>query len=228
MGWVSGDCHQRHRQHASASRTRGLPAGACKPRRCLPLIRRILRRSDTRTWLTTSTSGFGGHWPECTQTYSRQWLPRRLDELIADPHRHGDSMGSATKYFVEGFTETFHDLSAATRPGLPMLIIYAHRQEESDGDGVASSTAWDAMLSAIIAAGLRIVGTWPLHATSSSRQRGLDSNAVASYIVLVCRPQEAGAKPTDRQGFVAALHAELPRSIRKLQDGDISTVDLAS
>jgi len=45
-------------------------------------------------------------------------------------------------------------------------------------------------------------------------------------MVLVCRPQEVGSKPTDRQGFVAALHAELPRAIRKLQDGDISTVDL--
>ena len=107
-----------------------------------------------------------------------------------------------------------------------MLIVYAHRQEESDGDGVASSTAWDAMLSAIIAAGLRIVGTWPLHATTTNRQIGQGTNSLASYMVLVCRPQEAAAKPTDRQGFVAALHAELPRAIRKLQEGDISTVDL--
>ena len=150
----------------------------------------------------------------------------KADELIAAPYRHGGSLAEATKYFVEGFTDAFRISSAATKPELPMLIVYAHRQEESDGDGVASSTAWDAMLSAIIAAGLRIVGTWPIHATSDARQIGLDTNSLASYMVLVCRPQEAAARPTDRQGFVAALHAELPRAIRKLQDGDISTVDL--
>ncbi|MBW3642896.1 MAG: hypothetical protein KY447_08295, partial [Actinobacteria bacterium] len=150
----------------------------------------------------------------------------KADELIAAPYRHGGSMTQATKYFVEGFTETFHRLASASAPGLPMVIVYAHRQEDSDGDGVATSTAWDAMLSAILAAGLRIVGTWPIHATSSSRQIGQGTNALASYMVLVCRPQEATARPTDRQGFVAALHAELPRAIRKLQEGDISTIDL--
>jgi putative DNA methylase len=150
----------------------------------------------------------------------------KSDELIAAPHRHGGSVAQATKYFVDGFTETFHSLQEASRPGLPMLIVYAHRQEESNSDGVASSTAWDAMLSAIIAAGLRIVGTWPLHATTTNRQIGQGTNSLASYMVLVCRPQEAAARPTDRQGFVAALHAELPRAIRKLQEGDISTVDL--
>ncbi len=150
----------------------------------------------------------------------------KADELIAAPYRHGGSKAEATKYFVEGYTEAFHSLAGASAPGFPMLVVYAHRQEDSDGDGLATSTAWDAMLSAILAAGLRIVGTWPIHATHSSRQIGLGTNALASYMVLVCRPQEATARSTDRQGLVAALHAELPRAIRKLQEGDISTIDL--
>ncbi|MGI8808041.1 MAG: DUF1156 domain-containing protein [Acidimicrobiales bacterium] len=150
----------------------------------------------------------------------------KADELIAAPYRHDDSMSQATKYFVAGFTEAFQHLSKACLPNLPMLIVYAHRQEDAEGDGTVTSTAWDAMLSAILAAGLRIVGTWPIHGTTSGRQIGLGTNALASYMVLVCRPQEATARPTDRQGLVAALHAELPRAIRKLQEGDISTVDL--
>lgn len=150
----------------------------------------------------------------------------KSDELVAAPHRHGGSVGDATKYFVAGFTETFHSLQGASRPGLPTLIVYAHRQEEANGDGIVSSTAWDAMLSAIIAAGLRVVGTWPVHGARDARQISIDTNSLASYMVLVCRPQDSVAKPTDRQGFVASLHAELPRAIRKLQDGDISTVDL--
>lgn len=149
----------------------------------------------------------------------------KADELIAASYRHEGSRDAATRYFVEGFTHAFHSLASVSSPQLPMLIVYAHRQEESDNGGI-SSTAWDAMLSAIIAAGLRIVGTWPIRATTSNRQIGQGTNALASYVVLVCRPQLQNARVVDRQGFIAALHAELPRAIRKLQEGAISSIDL--
>lgn len=149
----------------------------------------------------------------------------KADELIAAPYRHGGSKQEATAFFVKGYTEAFRRLSAASSPDLPMLVIYAHRQEESEDGGIVS-TGWEAMLSAILSAQLRVVGTWPIHATTSSRQIGLGTNALASYVVLVCRPQVAGARVTDRQGFVAALRAELPGAIRKLQQAAISSIDL--
>jgi putative DNA methylase len=145
-------------------------------------------------------------------------------ELIAASYRHGGK-DAATKYFIKGFTEVFANLRTAARPDLPMLVVYAHRQEESSDDGL-TSTAWDAMLSAILASGLRIVGTWPIHATTANRQIGQGTNALASYVVLVCRPQEQGAKVVDLPTFRAALRAELPRAIRKLQEGAISSIDL--
>lgn len=149
----------------------------------------------------------------------------KADELIAAPHRHSGHKKEATEYFIDGFTETFRSLTRVSGDA-PLVIVYAHRQEESDGDGVATSTAWDAMLSAILAAGLMIVGTWPIHATTGGRQIGLGTNALASYMILVCRKLSSEARPTDRQGFLAALHAELPRRIRRLQEGSISTIDL--
>jgi putative DNA methylase len=150
----------------------------------------------------------------------------KADELIAAPYRHGGSKAEATKFFIEGFTEAFHRLLEVSTADLPMLIVYAHRQEETEGDGAVTSTAWEAMLSAVLAGGLRVVRTWPIHATTSGRQIGLRTNALASYMLLVCRPQEHGARPTDRQGFLAALHAELPKAIRRMQEADISTIDL--
>lgn len=150
----------------------------------------------------------------------------KADELIAAPYRHDGSLKEATDYFVTGFTEAFHELSSAAADGLPMVVVYAHRQEESESAEGVTSTGWDAMLSAIMAGGLRIVGTWPIRGAHSSKQISLGTNALASYIVLICRPKLGSAKPTDRQGFLAALHAELPRAIRKLQEGDISTIDL--
>jgi putative DNA methylase len=106
-----------------------------------------------------------------------------------------------------------------------MLIVYAHRQEESD-DGGLTATAWDAMLTAILEAELRIVGTWPVHATTTSRQIGLGTNALASYVVLVCRPQVLAAKVGDLQAFLSALRAELPRAIAKVKQTAISAIDL--
>lgn len=149
----------------------------------------------------------------------------KAPELIAAPYRHDGSKKLATEYFVDGFTEVFHNLLANAHPDLPMLVVYAHRQEESSDDSV-SSTAWDAMLTAILDADLRIVGTWPIHATTSNRQIGQGTNALASYVVLVCRPQMEAARIVDLPEFRGALRAELPRSIEKLKKADVSAIDL--
>jgi putative DNA methylase len=149
----------------------------------------------------------------------------KVSELIAAPYRHQGDVEEATRYFIAGFTEAFKNLSQVNSQDLPLMIVYAHRQEESE-NGDLRSTAWDAMLTAVLAAGLRIVGTWPIHATTSGRQIGIGTNALASYVVLVCRPQVQGARVVDRQGFIAALHAKLPAAIRKLQEAAISSIDL--
>ena len=52
------------------------------------------------------------------------------------------------------------------------------------------------------------------------------TNALASSIVLALRPRPADAPSTDRRGFLAALRAELPDALRKLQQGLIAPVDL--
>jgi putative DNA methylase len=57
--------------------------------------------------------------------------------------------------------------------------------------------------------------------------RGVASNALASSIVLVCRPRDAAAPSATRREFVAALRGELPAALRHLQAGNIAPVDLA-
>jgi putative DNA methylase len=57
--------------------------------------------------------------------------------------------------------------------------------------------------------------------------RGMEVKALASSIVLVCRPRDAGASSATRREFVAALKSELPTALRHLQAGNIAPVDLA-
>jgi putative DNA methylase len=53
------------------------------------------------------------------------------------------------------------------------------------------------------------------------------TNALASSIVLACRPRPATASLATRAEFVAALRAELPDAVRILQSGNIAPVDMS-
>ena len=55
----------------------------------------------------------------------------------------------------------------------------------------------------------------------------MDTNALASSIILVCRPRAADAPTATRREFVTALKAELPVALAHLQRGNIAPVDLA-
>src|SRR5262249_7790776 len=60
-----------------------------------------------------------------------------------------------------------------------------------------------------------------------NRQIGIGANALASSIVLVCRPRPADAKTITRREFLTQLKAELPGALTDLQRGNIAPVDLA-
>jgi putative DNA methylase len=83
------------------------------------------------------------------------------------------------------------------------------------------------MLEGLMSAGFAVTGTWPIRSELSNRPVASGTNALASSIVLVCRPREATAALASRREFVAALKAELPNALKKLQQGNIAPVDLA-
>jgi putative DNA methylase len=59
------------------------------------------------------------------------------------------------------------------------------------------------------------------------RVRDVGSNALASSVVLVCRPRLLDAPLATRKEFVNALRKELPEAVRNIQRGNIAPVDLA-
>jgi putative DNA methylase len=148
----------------------------------------------------------------------------KSEELIAAPARHGGSK-NASEYFVRGFKETFSHLGKIADEEFPTVIVYAQRQEEKKG--TAAATGWEAMLEAIFAGGLGISGTWPVRGTGSTRMRAQSSNALASYILLVCRPRAADSVLGTRAELIKTLRRELPGALKDLQQGNIAPVDLA-
>lgn len=144
-------------------------------------------------------------------------------ELTANPARFGGDRTKARDYFIKGFTDVFTTLKAASRPDLPLVVAYAHKQDKHIIDGI-TSTGWAALLEAVLAAGLGVVRTWPIEATSTNRQVRQGANALATYVIMICRPRPADLPPTDRGGFLDELDRKLPDAIREL--GHVAPVDL--
>jgi putative DNA methylase len=150
----------------------------------------------------------------------------KAEELVATPYRHG-SKEKAETFFLGGMTQAMHRLASQAHPAFPVTIYYAFKQAESDDADGTTNTGWDTFLAAVIEAGFAISGTWPMRTEGSGRMIAMGTNALASSIVLVCRPRAASALTATRREFVAALKAELPQALAHLQRGNIAPVDLA-
>ncbi|MFN8082597.1 MAG: DUF1156 domain-containing protein [Dermatophilaceae bacterium] len=170
-------------------------------------------------WLRRS---IGALYPDLTATV----LTPKAEELVATPYRFGGSKAKAEEHFERGFVRTFTRIRQHHAPDIPLTIFYAFKQAESDTEGTAS-TGWETMLNGLMEAGLTVTATWPMRTERSGRTIGIGSNALASSVVLACRPRPEHAEATTRRGFLAALKDRLPGALRELQQGSIAPVDLA-
>ena len=148
-------------------------------------------------------------------------------ELVATPYRFDGDTQAATEHFESGMRQAFSNIHRIAAPDYPLTVYYAFKQQEiATGEGMAS-TGWETMLTALIESGFAVVGTWPMRTERGSRTLSLDTNALASSIVLVCRPRPADASMTTRRDFINALRAELPAALREMTTASIAPVDLA-
>lgn len=150
----------------------------------------------------------------------------KVQELVATPYRHG-SKEKAEAFFLDGMTQAMHRLAENSHPAFPVTIYYAFKQSETESNTGTASTGWETFLDAVIRAGFGISGTWPMRSELATRNVGRDTNALASSIVLVCRPLAASAPTATRREFVTALKGELPVALAHLQRSNIAPVDLA-
>ncbi|HEU5369090.1 MAG TPA: hypothetical protein VFU69_11525 [Ktedonobacterales bacterium] len=162
-------------------------------------------------------------------------LVPKTQELVASPHRFGGNKSKADDFFEDGLGKAFTQMRQAQQPGYPLTVYYAFKQAEYEDDDkgqkddsqLSASTGWETMLEGLLKAGFSITGTWPIRTERSARSVGLGTNALASSIVLVCRPRAVDAPLTSRGEFLRSLKRELPAALKDLQRGHIAPVDLA-
>ena len=144
------------------------------------------------------------------------------EEMIAAP-RFEDSR----ERFERLLGQTLRLIRERCSPEFPSSIFYAYKQQEEEREGRAS-TGWETMLTAVVNAGFEIVGTWPMRTERAARSNAMGTNALASSVVLVCRPRPEDAPPGSRREFLNALEAEMPAALDHLtREGHIAPVDLA-
>ncbi len=145
------------------------------------------------------------------------------EEMIAEPNR----FDNARQHFEGLLGKTLGLIRDRCSKEFPSSIFYAYKQQE-EKRGATTSTGWESMLNALVNVGFQIVGTWPMLTEKINRQRSLGSNALASSVVLVCRPRPEDAPVATRRQFFDALEKEIPEALDQLtQEGHIAPTDLA-
>jgi putative DNA methylase len=162
-------------------------------------------------WLRRSLRG---SFPRLLSTIS---VPK-AEELVASPNRHG-SKELAESFFMTGMTEAMQALSKHAHPAVPVTIYYAFKQSETKSTAGTSSTGWETFLEAVFRAGFSLTGTWPMRTELGNRLVGKEANALASSIILVCRPRNIDAQPISRRDFIRELNQILPEALDEMTKG---------
>ena len=155
-------------------------------------------------------------------------LVPKAEELVAASHRFDGDKSKAEAHFLAGLGKAFQLMRTQVHPDYPMTIYYAFKQSETSiEDGRVASTGWETMLEGLLKAGFQITGTLPIRTEKIGRSVQIGTNALASSIVLVCRPRSNDANMVPRRNFIATLRRKFPDALRHLQRGNIAPVDLA-
>jgi putative DNA methylase len=181
-------------------------------------------------WLRRST---GNIYPNLFNTT----LTPKSAEIVATPFRFDGDRQKAEKYFLLNLGRSFELMAQNSNHDFPISVYYAYKQTEDTVEDIelengetelgAVSTGWETMLQGLLDAKFQISGTWPIRTELSNRMVGSGANALASSIVLICRPRMLNASSSSRREFLSTLKKELAPALRELQQGSIAPVDLA-
>ncbi|MXW42978.1 MAG: DUF1156 domain-containing protein [Acidimicrobiia bacterium] len=169
-------------------------------------------------WLRRNLSDI---WPDECSTL----LTPKAEEMIANRYRAG-SKEQAEEHFESGMAEFMAQVAQSQCEDVPATIYYAYKATETS-EGEARATGWDTFLQALVDAGFQVTATWPMRTELGNRLLASKSNALASSIVLACRPRPSSAQLATRGEFMMALREELPEAVHILQSGNIAPVDMA-
>ena len=171
-----------------------------------PLIHPTTTTLAMPTYLISFMSGFddrlGRRFPNLLATIS---VPK-AEELVATPYRHG-TKEKAEAFFLDGMTQAMHSLAVQAHPAAPITIYYAFQAVRDRDDEGTNSTGWETFLEAVLKSGFRSPALGRCEPSGAERSVSIGTNALASSIILVCRPRDEGR----RNDLTTAVRADAQR-----------------
>ena len=148
------------------------------------------------------------HW----DLFATPLIPKS-EEMVVQFDRASEKKQSRAQY-EERLKQAFREIYRVLKPEGVALVIYAHKTTE----------AWEAVLSALLEAGLYPTASWPISVEMKTRSVARDTAALASNIYLVCRKRVEG-----RVGLFSdvlrELRERLPERLRRFWQEGIRGAD---
>lgn len=129
-------------------------------------------------------------------------LTPKSGEIIEDKAKHGDG-GEAEEFFEKELEKAFQEIRRVLKPDGITTIVFAHKSTE----------AWAQMIRSLLASGLIVTATWPIHTEKMNRVRSMGSASLASSIYFVCR---TGKKTS--VGYYTEVQEELESRVHESLD----------
>jgi putative DNA methylase len=159
--------------------------------------------------------------PVFPQMFSTIAVPK-AEELVASQYRQGSKI-DAEKFFLKGMSEAIHELATQAHPAFPVTIYYAVKQADGQTKDGMTNSGWETFLEAVLGAGFSLTGTWPVRTEMRTRQVAMESNALASSIILVCRKRDSDTPSISRREFLRELHSVLPDALVDMTRGGVNS-----
>lgn len=123
-------------------------------------------------------------------------------EILANPGAHGGK-AKAHRAFEHGISRALDELCRVLKPGGIAVVMYAHQ----------ATSAWEAMVGALVRAGLQVTASWPIETETAARRDWLGGAMLAATILLVCRKRQS-----ERIGYLDQVLPEMRAAVRQALD----------
>ena len=167
-------------------------------------------------WLRRLVSGLS---PEVEAVFSESLGPKwdheaNDGELIDDPSRFDGDKERSKKNYEEGMARAFLACNHALRSDGRLVVVFANKHPD----------AWETLVSAIIRAGLVVIGSWPIATEMRGGVRNLGRASLGSSIWIVCKKRPA-SRPGWDNGVLNEMRHNITQQLRDFWDAGIRGPD---
>lgn len=104
-------------------------------------------------------------------------LTPKTDEMVSHLGTSYPGKRKTAEDYEQSMLKAFAEMNRVLADGGIVGVMFAHK----------TTSAWETLIGGLLRSGLYVTGSWPLHTERTSRLRAMDSAALASSILIVCR-----------------------------------------